>query len=155
MKVREMLDSDLEAAAQVHQINFVRQRDSLKWLSCNLKAAPRFMSYVAEVDGLVVAYIIWAQKSGFRPQAVVELEQLAVLPDWQGQGIATGLIKQSLQMLKQHLADNSSQLKHIMVTTRADNAAQRLYQRTLNAQVEVTISNLYSADEVLMIARNV
>ena len=42
-----------------------------------------------------------------------------------------------------------------MVTTRADNAAQRLYKRVLGAEVEATITNLYSADEVIMIARNV
>ncbi|MEF1228663.1 N-acetyltransferase, partial [Vibrio fortis] len=33
--------------------------------------------------------------------------------------------------------------------------AQQLYKSTLGAEVETTISNLYSADEVLMIARNV
>jgi hypothetical protein len=46
-------------------------------------------------------------------------------------------------------------IKHFMVTTRADNYAQKLYQKTLGAQVESTITDLYSADEVLMLARNV
>jgi hypothetical protein len=32
-----------------------------------------------------VGYIIWVQKSGFRPEAVLELEQLAVLPGARGQ----------------------------------------------------------------------
>jgi hypothetical protein len=38
---------------------------------------------------------------------------------------------------------------------RSDNHAQRLYAATLNASVEATIRNLYSADEVVMIAQNI
>lgn len=155
MKIREMQKQDLAGAAAVHQINFVRQTDSLKWITCNYNAAPRFLNFVVEMDNQVVAYICWVQKSGFRPEAVVELEQLAVLPSYHGQGVATALIKESLVLLKQYLQENGRKLKHILVTTRADNAAQRLYQRTLNASVEVTVCNLYSADEVLMIARDV
>lgn len=42
-----------------------------------------------------------------------------------------------------------------MVNTRADNFAQTLNKKTLGAEVEVTIPDLYSADEVIMIARYV
>ena len=41
----------------------------------------------------------------------------------------------------------------VVVTTRADNAAQKLYRKTLGAEVEATIASLYSGDEVLMVAR--
>lgn len=37
---------------------------------------------------------------------------------------------------------------------RADNYAQSRYRNILGAQVEATIANLYSADEVVMVARN-
>lgn len=94
-------------------------------------------------------------KSGFRPEAVIELEQLAVSPDYQGKGIGRRLITDSLPLMKQQAAEKQSVLKHILVTTRADNHAQELYKSTLGAEVEATISNLYSADEVLMIARNI
>ncbi|KAB0480596.1 GNAT family N-acetyltransferase [Vibrio chagasii] len=83
------------------------------------------------------------------------MEQLAVLPSAQGQGLGKKLILDSLPLVKQKLAEQDSTLKHLLVTTRADNFAQKLYQSTLGAEVETTISNLYSADEVLMIARNV
>jgi len=147
--------TDLESAAQVHKLSFPRQKHSLQWLQCNLNAAPRFLNFVAVVNGEVVGYIVWSQKSGFRPEAVVELEQLAVSPNAQGQGIGRQLIKETLSLVKEHLIKNGSTLKHILVTTRADNFAQQLYKETLGAEVETTISNLYSADEVLMIARNV
>ena len=46
-------------------------------------------------------------------------------------------------------------VKHIVVATQADNYAQKLYRKTLSAEVDATISNLYSADEVFMISRNI
>ncbi|CAH7051950.1 Acetyltransferase (GNAT) family protein [Vibrio chagasii] len=154
-QVRFMTEADLDGAALVHQATFVRQQNSKIWLQCNLSAAPRFLNFVAESDGEIVGYIIWVQKSGFRPEAVLELEQLAVLPSAQGQGLGKRLILDSLPQVKQKLSEQGSTLKHVLVTTRADNFAQKLYQSTLGAEVETTISNLYSADEVLMIARNV
>ncbi|WP_281832701.1 GNAT family N-acetyltransferase [Vibrio nigripulchritudo] len=148
-------DTDLKGASQVHKSAFVRQQRSYEWLRCNLNASPRFLNFVAESNGEIVGYIIWVQKSGFRSEAVLELEQLAVSPKSQGQGIGRMLIKKSLPLVKEQLSSQDSVLKHILVTTRSDNFAQKLYQSTLGAQVETTISNLYSADEVLMIARNV
>ncbi|MFT6909796.1 MAG: ribosomal protein S18 acetylase RimI-like enzyme [Oleiphilaceae bacterium] len=155
MKIRFMEKADLEGAASVHKLAFIRQKNSLEWIQCNFNAFPRFLNFVAEKNGEVVGYIIWVQKSGFRPEAVIELEQLAVLPNFQGQGIGRKLINESLPLVKNQLLLNGSTLKHIIVTTRADNFAQQLYKKTLGVEIESTIKNLYSADEVLMIARNV
>ncbi|WP_208596475.1 GNAT family N-acetyltransferase [Vreelandella zhanjiangensis] len=155
MKIRQMEATDLDEAAKVHSLAFPRQAHSYEWLKCNFSASPRFLCFVAEVSGNVIGYIMWMQKSGFRSEAVLELEQLAVLPNRQGQGVGKQLIESSLPLVKEQLVTHGSTLKHILVTTRADNAAQRLYKSTLGAEVEATIRNLYSADEVLMIARNI
>ncbi|WP_299689013.1 GNAT family N-acetyltransferase [uncultured Vibrio sp.] len=150
-----MTEADLDGAPLVHQATFVRQKNSRLWLQRNFNASPRFLNYVAESEGEIVGYITWVQKSGFRPEAVLELEQLAVLPSAQGKGVGKNLILDSLPQIKKQLAEQGSVLKHVLVTTRADNFAQQLYMSALGAEVETTISNLYSADEVLMIARNV
>ena len=155
MIVRFMESTDLEDTAQVHKLAFPRQKHSFEWLQCNLNAAPRILTFVAVLNDQIVGYITWGQKSGFRPEAVVELEQLAVEPSFQGQGIGRKLIKESVVLVKNSLLKNGSSLKHILVTTRADNFAQQLYKDVLGAKIEATISNLYSADEVLMIARDV
>lgn len=153
--IRRMDLSDLSDAADVHKSAFVRQTHSLEWLTCNLNAYPRMISYVAVIDSLCVGYIIWTQKSGFRPEVVLELEQIAVTPEWQGRGIARLLIEDSLPDVRQVLLERQAVLKHIIVTTRADNHAQKLYTDVLGAEIEATISNLYSADEVIMVARDV
>ena len=68
-------------------------------------------------------------------------------------GIGTKLINESLQSIKSYLRDINLGLKAVTVSTRADNLSQSLYQKVLGAKTVATISNLYSYDEVLMIAR--
>lgn len=150
-----MEQSDLTAAAEIYQATFVRQSHSLEWLQCNLNAFPRYMMFVAQSDNEILGFITWAQKSGFRREVVLELELLAVKPSCQGKGVGKKLIVDSLPLVKTLLAEKDAVLKHVLVTTRADNYAQELYKSALGAEIEATISNLYSADEVLMIARNV
>jgi len=61
----------IDAVADVHSQRFPRQKDSLKWISCNFAAFPRIMIFVArEEKDQVVGYIQWIQKSGFREQSV-------------------------------------------------------------------------------------
>lgn len=156
LKIRPLEERDIDDTAHVHQAAFIRQAMSKEWIECNSKAFPRIQYFVAEKSpNEIVGYIQWSQKSGFRPEVVIELEQLAVLPEFHGNGIGTRLINESLQQLNRQFASRGATIKHILVTTRADNYAQQLYTKTLGAEVEVTIRDLYSADEVLMIARNV
>ncbi len=146
---------DLNKVAAIHAGAFPRQKQSKEWLSCTLKASPRTLCFVIEQNNLIEGYIIWAQKSGFRPEVVIELEQVAISPSQQNKGLGQYLIEQSLSQVKEQLSALDSSLKHILVSTRADNHAQSIYRKVLGAEVEATISNLFSADEVFMVARNV
>lgn len=153
--IRKMVQNDISAVARVHSLAFKRQIHSEKWIECNFRAFPRIQYYVAVLGSQIVGYIEWIQKSGFRQEVVLELEQIAVTPNMHSQGIGRMLIVESLSLVKDQLSDYGSILKHIIVTTRADNYAQKLYTSTFGARVECLISDLYSADEVIMIARNV
>lgn len=155
MKIRLFENKDLAGTAEVHKAAFIRQTMSYEWIECNAGAYPKSQIYLAENNkSEIVGYIHWCQKSGFRPEVVLELEQLAVHPTWQGKGLGTKLIQESLPQVQAQLKARNAAIKHIVVTTRADNFAQKLYRKALNAEVEATISNLYSADEVFMISRN-
>ncbi len=153
--VRRYLPSDLDTVASVHEFTFPRQQRSREWIECNARAFPRIQLFVAELRGHVVGFAMWTQKAGFRSEAVVELEQLGVIPQYQRRGIGEALLRESLTALALHLAERHAVVKSVMVTTRADNQAQRLYQRVLGADVTATVADLYSADEVVMIARDV
>lgn len=150
-----MKESDLEKVSEVHARAFSRQRHSLEWLKCTLNAYPRSLCFVIELDKTIQGYIIWSQKSGFRPEAVLELEQVAIDPSFHNKGLGQHLISHSLSQVKETLSSFDSKVKHILVSTRADNHAQQIYRKVLGAEVEATISNLFSADEVYMVARDV
>ena len=153
--IRKMIEGDVELVAEVHRKAFPRQLDSAKWIECNFRAYPRMQYFVAEKDSRIVGFIHWTQKSGFRLQVVLELEQIAVLPEEQNQGIGRKLIEESVPMVSEQLNKRGAAIKHFIVTTRADNFAQKLYRNSLGAEIESTITDLYSADEVFMVARNV
>lgn len=153
-KIRRMEPNDVSAVAAVHTQSFSRQLNSEEWISCNFSAYPRVRTFVAHVDKQIVGYIQWMEKSGFRKEVVLELEQMAVLPEWRNQGIGSYLINSTLPLVKEELTQRGSALKYVVVTTRTDNDAQKIYKETLNASVEATIPNLFSADEVIMIARD-
>lgn len=160
MIIRVMIESDLEKVAKAHELAFSRQTLSKEWLTCALNAYPRNLCYLfeetfEEETNCVLGYIIWGQKSGFRTDVVLELEQVGVIPSHQGQGIAQRLITETLVLVRQQLALRGAKAKHILVSTRTDNHAQSLYKKVLGAKVEATIENLFSADEVYMVARDV
>jgi ribosomal protein S18 acetylase RimI-like enzyme len=155
MNVRPMTVHDIDPVAEVHKAAFIRQTMSQEWIRCNFSAYPRMMLFVAEEGGVIAGYIHWTQKSGFRTAVVLELEQLAVHPDFRRRGIGELMITESLPLVRIRLADRGATLKHIIVTTRADNFAQKLYKKALNVETEATIADLYSADEVFMIRRNI
>ena len=155
LHIREMSSFDIENVSFIHEKSFERQTKSLEWITCNFKAYPRIQYYVADIEGRLVGYIQWIQKSGFRSKVVLELEQMAVLPEFRNKGIGKSLISKSLPLIKHHLEINDVKLKHIIVTTRADNNAQDLYSKVLGAKVVATISSLYSADEVIMVSSEV
>lgn len=151
-----MHEDDIKAVSKIHAQQFPRQKDSVRWISCNFAAFPRILMFVARDEkDKVVGYIQWIQKSGFRQQSVFELEQIAVLKNYQHKGIGTLLIEKSLEYIKEYLADTNSNLKAILVSTRTDNLAKSLYEKVLKAKEIAVIKDLYSHDEVIMLAKDV
>ena len=152
--IRRMYEQDVPNVAQIHSEAFPRQGHSLEWVKSNARAFPRMRYYVADFAGSLCGFVLWTEKSGFRQDVVLELEQIAVTPRHQKQGIGEALIVRSLPDVAAQLADRGAALKAVFVSTRTDNSAQRLYRKTLGAEVEATVPSLYSADEVIMVARD-
>jgi len=151
--IRRMTEPDEHRVAEIHQAAFPRQHRSVDWICCNFAAFPRIQIFVATRNDEILGFVQWIQKSGFRPAVVLELEQIAVEESEQGYGIGHALIKESLAQVRTQLKERNATLKCILVTTRADNSAQRLYRTALGAKVEAVLTDLYSADEVVMVAR--
>lgn len=153
MQVSAMTEAQIKPVAAIHREAFIRQTESELWLTSCLNAWPRMLAFTAHHEQEHLGYIIWNQKSGFRQQVVLELEQLAVAKCHQGQGVATELIQASLPIIEDLLNARGASIARIMVTTREDNGAQKLYRKVLGAEVECVLKDLYSANEVVMVAR--
>ena len=129
-----MHQQDIQAVADIHTKAFSRQQQSTLWIRCNFAAYPRIFLFVARNEqDQVVGYIQWSQKSGFRKEVVMELEQIAVLKNFQRSGIGTQLIKQSIMQIKDFLSDTNSKLKAVMVTTRTDNGSEDIFGEKLHS----------------------
>jgi len=150
-----MTEQDIEQAAQVHASAFPRQTFSKDWITCGFRAFPKIQFFVAEQQGQIAGVAFWTEKSGFRKEAIVELEQIAVHPSMQGQGIGMALIQQSLPAVAAKVAERGATVKHLLVNTRADNYAQQLYKKAMGAVPAARISGMFPVDEVYMIAKDV
>lgn len=154
--IRRMEERHVEEVARVGMRCFSGLREywkALRWIECNFRAFPRMQYFVAEYGGKVIGYILWVEKGGFRDEAVLELEQIAVLPPFRENGVGTRLIRESFEAMRAYLKERGSVLKLVEVTTGVANKAQDLYSKTLGAVQECVIKDLYRGDEALMVAR--
>jgi ribosomal protein S18 acetylase RimI-like enzyme len=149
--IRPATAADLDSIAAIHRESFVRQSRSLEWVTATANSYPRTRYFVAEYGADIVGYVVWTEKSGFRTEAVVELEQIAVLSLFRDRGIGRALVR-SLIDVDGALRARYARVKAVSLTTRSDNRARHLYQSSLGAKVQATITDLYSGDEVVMVA---
>jgi GNAT superfamily N-acetyltransferase len=118
-----------------------------------MKAYPRMMYFGALHHDVLLGYVLWVEKGGFRSKAVLELEQIAVEPEHRGRGTGTKLIRDSLAQVRKYLDGRKASPKLIEVTTGVNNPAKRLYQMVLGAKEQFVIPDFYEEDESIMIAR--
>jgi ribosomal protein S18 acetylase RimI-like enzyme len=154
--IRELSYRDIPSLVDIYIESFKGMNDERvvrRWIECKYRSKPISVYYVASLEDRIVGYILWTEHGGFRSDAVIELEQVAVRREFRGKGIASKLIKDSLQRFtEEYINSRGARLKLVIVTTSKDNAAKELYKRVLNASEVCTISDLYSTDESILIA---
>lgn len=156
MTVRPATESDLAGIAAIGGASFSGLRPPAqgeRWVRACWGAHPRLRYWVAEVGGAPVGYILWMEKGGFREQAVVELEQVAVRPSDRGKGYGGDLVRRSLQQLSHAIESEGRAVKVVEVTTGSEQGAIDFYRRVLGAEVVATIPGLFRGDEFILIAR--
>lgn len=156
IKISKAIKKDIKGIAKIASENFSGLREkkyAIKWISCNFASFPRTQYFIAKINNEIAGYVLWLEKGGFREEAVFELEQIAVSKEFHGQGVGTELILKSVSEIKKYLKKRKARLKAIEVTTGAENKAQNLYKKTLGAEPECIIKNLFRGDEVIMMAR--
>ncbi len=156
VEVRAAIQEDLPGIAAVGSEAFSGLRplpEGRRWVEACWRAAPRMRYWVAELDGAIVGYILWLEKGGFRQEAVLELEQVAVRSTLRGQGVGERLIRVSLEALRETLRARGARLKLIEVTTGSEQGAIGFYARVLGTEVAARIPDFFRGDEFILIAR--
>ncbi len=156
VQIRRMVETDIQTVADLHALVFPRQTFSQDWIACTFRSFPMSQMFVAEQAGKIVGFVMWTEKSGFRQQAFVELVQGGTDPEHQGEGICTKLVRTSLRMVADKIAERGAVLKSIIVNTRADNhSALNICKNVLKAEQVAVVPGVFSADELYFVAHNV
>lgn len=156
VEVRPARESDLEGIADIGSESFSGLRPlaaATRWVRACWAAQPRMRYWIAERLGTPVAYILWMEKGGFRKDAVVELEQIAVRPSLRGRGVGGELIRRSLDELTRLIESEGRRVKVIEVTTGSEQGAVEFYRRILGAEVVAKLPGIFRGDEFILVAR--
>ncbi len=152
-----MRDKDTNQVADIYLKCFrgmSKPSEVRKWIKLRHASYPAGQFFVGALGSKIVGYILWIELGGFRKEAVIELDQIAVAPDYQGRGFGKTIIKESMKTVSSYLKKRGSTLKLVKVTTGTTNEAQKLYKDTLHAEPVAVIPDFFRSDEVVMIARS-
>ena len=150
ISISKVKSTDIQSIASIHQLTFIRQKDSYQWVGSTVAAFPRYLCYVITLNASVVGYIFWAQKSGFRSEVILELDQIAIHPDFQKKGLSKRLIQESLKLVQTELEQYQQTIKNILVNTSQENKAKKIYENVLVAKEVAVISGLFRLPEVYL-----
>lgn len=153
IEVRKLDVAEVDTLVSIYSECFPKEIDHKEWLQANIQAFPRMIYYIALFNHKPVGYALWSVKSGFRPSSIVELEQLAVLPDFAGKGFGRELLQESFGQFKAHLNDRGIGVKAVYVSTREGNFAEKLYASVFAVERHGVIKNYGSGDEVILFKR--
>lgn len=156
LEVRPAGEQDLAGIAAVGAESFSGLRPlaaAERWVRTCWAARPRMRYWVATHEQELLAYILWLEKGGFRAEAVVELEQIAVRGAQRGRGVGGELIRRSLADLERAIEAEGRRVKVVEVTTGSEQGAVEFYRRVLGAEVVAKVPGLFRGDEYILIAR--
>ena len=120
------------------------------WIESSFNSYPRGVYYVVEDEGLIVGYILWCVKNGFRKSTIVELEQIGISPKNAGKGVGRKLINKSFELFKGHVLALGHKVSAVMVTTSEGNYAENLYKSTLGVKRAATLVGYGSGNEIIL-----
>lgn len=127
--------NDLEAIAAIDRLSFSGNRAegaAARWYGALFNRSDQYQVFVWEQDGRVVAFIGWELLGGFaRALPVLELQKLATHPSFRSQGIATRLVKESFEIMKEWVRrkhPGAKSMRVVVWVARHNESAKKVYR---------------------------
>lgn len=101
---------------------------------------------VAEEDGKIVGIVTWLIH-GLPKHQLCELDRIAVLPEYQGKGIAKELFNRLVEDANNEYKRHGYTLRKLFILTHADNKRAHAFYEKMGCKHETTLKSHYYKDK--------
>lgn len=133
--LRQAQSKDIELIAAIDRLSFSGNKTEEAaeyWYNALLNRGDQYQIFVWEQDGRVVAFVGWEIQGGFaREVPVFELQKLATHPEFRGRGIATRLVKESFEIMKEWVRrkhPGAKSMRVVVWVARHNESAKKVYR---------------------------
>lgn len=143
VSIRRATETDLPQMADLNSRVFLGHRGNpagaLEWVTSLFRSFPRGQYFVCHVGDEFGGYIFYEIQGGFlRPSPAIELEQLAIEPRFNGQGLATFCTLSTLREMQKWVQEKDTMIEshmHFHVWAYENNGpAIAVYQKTFGEE---------------------
>ena len=99
--------------------------------------------YLVAIDNENIVGIVTWLIHGLPKHGLCELDRIAVLPAYQGMGIAKQLLSKLIEDAKNEYKLTDSRLRKIYILTHADNKRAQAFYKKMGCQYEATLKSHY------------
>ncbi len=110
------------------------------------EAKRKYNYIVADSDGKIVGIVTW-QMHGLPKHELCELDRIAVLPKFQGEGIAKELFSQLIKYADAEYKKSGFGLRKLYILTHARNKRAQSFYEKMGCSKEAVLKNHYYSDE--------
>ena len=97
---------------------------------------------IAEAEGKVIGLVSWAMK-GLPRHGLIELDRIAVLPEFRGTGIAKKLFDSVGENAKEFFSSKQSRLRKLFLFTHEDNERAISFYKKMGMEKDAVLKDHY------------
>ena len=142
MKIRQAKPSDAKGIANV-LVNSYNVKDLNEGINVfKSESAKQQVYIVAEDKGKIIGIATWIMH-GLPKHQLAELDRIAVLPDYRGQGVARPLFEAMVKDAQAFYKKNKSRLRKLYILSHYDNIRAHKFYEKLGFVHETTLKAHY------------
>ena len=142
MKFRKANSKDAKGIANVLMQSY-NIKDSKEGISIFKNETKKFHNYIVADNGKEIAGIVTWTVHGLPKHQLCELDRIAVLPEFRGEGVAKKLFYALVGNAKSYYKKHNQKLRKLYILTHADNKKAHRFYEKLGLKHETTLKEHY------------